>query len=369
VSLDDLRARIDAIDDGILALLAERAEVAIAVAQAKRAANVTQFHDPERERRVLTRLQAKGAGRFPREAIRILFREVMSACLSLEEPMKVAFLGPEGAFTQMAARHLFGLAARYRETATIEGVFDAVRAGEAACGVVPVESSTEGSVTLTADALIDGDLQIRQEIVLDVVYGLLSQAAGLSGISRVYAHPQALPHCRVWLARNVPAAQIIQIASPAEAARKALGDPSAAAIGNRGAGEIYGLPLLCERIHDRPENATRFIVISKTDAPPTGADRTSIVFSALEQPGALRRVLTIFDDAAINLTRIESRPSRQKRWDYVFLVDLEGHRQELRVVQVLDLLRAQCEMVKVLGSYPRATEPVRGLGEPASGDG
>lgn len=366
MSLDELRARIDAIDDGILELLAKRAEVAIAVADAKRAANAAQFHDPERERRVLTRLQTKGAGRFPREVIRILFREVMSACLSLEEPMKVAFLGPEGAFTQMAARHLFGLAARYRETATIEGVFDAVRAGEVACGVVPFESSTDGSVTLTADALIDGALRIRQEIVLDVVYCLLSQAAGLSGIDRVYAHPQALSHCRVWLARNVPAAQIIQIASPAEAAREALNDPSAAAIGNRGAGELYGLPLLRERIHDRPENATRFIVVSTTDAPPTGADKTSIVFSAQERPGALRRVLAIFDDAAINLTRIESRPSRQKRWDYVFLADLEGHRQEPRVVQALALLGAQCEMVKVLGSYPRAAEPVKELGVPAS---
>jgi chorismate mutase / prephenate dehydratase len=357
VSLDDLRARIDAIDDGILALLAERAEVAIAVAQAKRAANAAQFHDPERERRVLARLQEKGAGRFPRDAIRILFREVMSACLSLEEPMKVAFLGPEGAFTQMAARHLFGLAARYRETATIDGVFDAVRAGEVACGVVPVESSTEGSVTLTADALINGDLQIRQEIVLDVVYCLLGQAAGLSGISRVYAHPQALSQCRIWLARNVPAAQIIQIASAAEAAREALGDPGAAAIGNRGAGELYGLPVLRERIHDRPDNAaTRFIVISTSDAPPTGADRTSLVFSAQEQPGSLRRVLAIFDDAAINLTRIESRPSRQKRWDYVFLADLDGHRDDPQVAEAIELLRAQCEMVKVLGSYPRAPE-------------
>ncbi|WP_437621362.1 prephenate dehydratase [Sorangium sp. So ce1151] len=354
-TLDELRVRIDSIDDRILELLAERAEVALEVAHTKRAANATQFHDPERERRVLTRLQAKGAGRFPRDAIRVVFREVMSACLALEEPMKVAFPGTEGAFAEVAARHLFGLAARYRETGTIEGVFDAVRAGEAACGVVPVESSTDGSVTLTADALIESDLQIRQELVLDVAYCLFSKAEGLSGITRVHGHSHALSQCRLWLAKHLPGAQIIQTVSAAAAAHEAVSDPAAAAVGNRGAGELYGLPLLRERIHDRPENATRFIVIAPADAPPTGADKTSLVFSVQEEPGALRRVLAIFDDAAINLTRIESRPSRQKHWDYVFLVDLEGHRSDPRVGEAVERLRARCEMVKVLGSYPRST--------------
>jgi chorismate mutase/prephenate dehydratase len=289
----------------------------------------------------------------PDAAIRAIFREVISACLALEAPMRVAFLGPDGTFSHMAARHLFGLAATYREATTIAGVFDAVRSGDAACGVVPIENSTEGSVAVTADALIEGDLLIRQEFVLDIALCLLGRKQGLTTIERVYSHPQPLAQCRGWLARNLPAAQVIQTTSTTAAAREALADEGAAAVGSRLAAEIYGLSILSEQIQDRPENATRFLVLSHMDAPRTGNDKTSLAFSVGAARGSLRHVLGVFEDAGISLTKIESRPSRQKRWDYVFLADLEGHRLDPQVASALEALRGQCDMVKILGSYPR----------------
>jgi chorismate mutase / prephenate dehydratase len=352
-SLSPLRQRIDAVDDQILALLAERAEIAQDVAVAKRAAAAKRFHDPERERQVLDRLFTKGAGRFPREAIRVVFREVMSACLSLEEPIRVAFLGPEGTWTQMAAHRLFGLAPRYQESMTIEGVFDAVQSGACAAGVVPIENSTEGSVTVTADALLDGDLLIRQELVLQIAHCLLSRATVLTQIERVYSHPQGLAQCRGWLAKNLPTAQIVQTTSTAQAAHEAHDDERAAAIGSSLAGELHGLAVLRERVQDRPENATRFVVVATEDAPRTGRDRTAIAFSFKDGRGALRQVLAILEDAGVNLTRIESRPSRQRAWDYVFLADLEGHREDAHVTAALGHLRTHCPMVKMLGSFPR----------------
>ncbi len=354
MSLDGHRKRIDDIDDQVLALLEARAAVAEEIGTIKRSAGALTLHDPEREERVLGRLAEKGAGHFPRAAIRSVFREIISACLSLEQPVTVAFFGPEGTFAHMAARHLFGLAANYREATTIDGVFDAVRAGDAAYGVVPIENSTEGSVTTSADALIEGDLLVRQELVLDISHALLGRAGlSLSSIDRVYSHPQALAQCRIWMAKNVPRAQLVQTTSTAAAAREALADERGAAIGSRLAGEIYGLDAIREGIHDRPENATRFFVLAKKDAPRTGQDKTTVAFSVKDGRGALRDVLTVFDDAGVNLTRIESRPSRQKRWDYVFLVDLEGHREDEAVARALAGLGGRCDMVKVLGSYPR----------------
>jgi chorismate mutase/prephenate dehydratase len=337
-------------------LLKERAEVVEQVGQVKRqgaAAGAPRFHDPERERRVLDRLAEQGAGLFPRHAIRAVFREVMSACLSLEQPIQVAFLGPEGTFTHMAARHLFGLAARYREAITIDGVFDAVRAGDAAYGVVPIENSTEGPVTHTADALIEGGLLIRQELVQDVTHCLLGRAPGLSSVERVYSHPQALSQCRGWLAKNLPGAQLLQATSTAAAARQAEADERAAAIASHLAADLYGIPILRERIQDRHENATRFLVIGPEDAPRTGDDKTTVAFSVHDGRGALRRALAVFEEAQINLSRIESRPSRHKQWDYVFVVDLDGHRQDAEVAAAIERLRAHGEMVKILGSYPR----------------
>lgn len=352
MTLEDLRTRINSIDDEILALLEARAGVMIEVARAKQESSIPSY-DPEREREVLDRLAAKGAGRFPREAIRAVYREVMSACLALQDPVRVAFLGPAGTFTHAAARELFGLAASYADAATIDGVFDAVHKGQATYGVVPAENSTEGTVTRTVDALIEGPVMIRRELVLEVNHCLLGHATGLAEIDRVYSHPQALAQCRAWLAANLSSAQLIQTPSTAAAAREAETDARSAAIGAKMAADIYGLKIIRERVQDQEANATRFFVLALEDAPRTGDDKTSLVFSVKEGRGALKRVLEIFDEEEINLTRIESRPSRQRAWDYVFLVDLEGHRDDPHVARAMARLAERCPMVRRLGSYPR----------------
>jgi len=366
MSIDSLRAQIDATDERILELLNERASLAVAIGHEKRAAHAVHkqaaeklLRDPERERAVLDRLAALAKGQFPQHAVRAVFREVMSGCLSLEQPLHVAFLGPEGTFTQMAARYLFGLSAQYREAATIEGVFDAVRTGDAALGVVAIENSTEGSVTLTADLLIEGSVVVREELVLLIEHALLARdSVPFSSVARVYSHPQALAQCRGWITKNLPGAQMVQTASTTAAARQALLDTAGAAVASPLAAELHGLTILRERIQDRTENATRFVVLGKEDAPRTGRDRTSLAFSVKDERGALRRVLSAFEDEGVNLSRLESRPSQQKPWDYVFLVDLEGHRTDETVQRALENLRSSCDMVKVLGSYARR-DPIR----------
>jgi chorismate mutase/prephenate dehydratase len=352
MSLDDLRKTIDSIDDEILTLLDRRATVAADVAREKRASHVATY-DPERERQVLLRLESKSGGRFPREAIRAVYREVMSACLALQEPVRVAFLGPAGTFAHAAARELFGLAARYSEAMAIDGVFDAVRRGDATYGVVPIENSSEGSVTHAVDALIEGGVLIRQELVLEASQCLMSSATGLTSIARAYAPPQAFAQCRVWLAKNLPGAQVVQMPSTTAAVREAIADANGAAIGSRLAAELHGLAVLRERIQDMEEEKTRFVMLATEDAPRTGEDKTTLAFSVRDGRGALRRALEVFDDEEISLSRIESRPSRQKAWDYVFLAELEGHRQDAHVARALAKLGEKCPMVRLLGSYPR----------------
>lgn len=362
-----MRARIDSIDDTILRLLAERAQVAKQVGVLKRKANVEVFHDPERERQVLERLVGRGASSFPSDAIRAVFREIMSGCLSIEEPLRVAYLGPEGTFSQMAARHLFGLQPRYRECATIDAVFDAVRSKDAAYGVVPFENSTEGAVSMTSDALLEGHLRIRQEYVLPVTHCLLTRAGSLGAIETVYSHPQGLAQCRAWIGRHLPRAQVVQTTSTAAAAREAQTDDRAAAIGSAVAGEIYDLPVLRSGVQDRPENATRFVVIARDDAPPSGSDRTTLAFGVVDKKGALRRVLSIFEKNGVNLTRIESRPSRKQPWHYVFLVDVEGHRKDAPLAKALAQVERSADFLQVCGSYPRAELP--GAAAPRSARG
>jgi len=351
--LEGARRRIDALDDDILALLTERAAVAREIGSMKRAAALSVFHDPERERAVLERLVERGARGFPPDAIRAVFREVMSACLSVEEPLRVAFLGPEGTFSHLAARHLFGLQARYRDSATIEAVFETVSSGDATYGVVPIENSTEGAVSMTSDALLEGSLMIRQEYVLPVSHCLLSNAATLGKITAVYSHPQALAQCRAWIAKHLPRAQVVQTTSTSAAAREAQSDERVGAIASEIAAEIHNLPIVRANIQDRAENATRFVVVGREDAPPSGKDRTTIAFGLPDGKGTLRRVLTVLERANVNLTRIESRPSRTRPWHYVFLVDMQGHRQDKAVARALAALRKSTDFVKVLGSYPR----------------
>jgi chorismate mutase / prephenate dehydratase len=355
--LVSLRRRVDALDDQLLALLDQRARTATELAHAKRRLSLS-IHDPEREQQVLERLEAAVGSRpetlFPKSAIRPVWREIMSACLSLEQPLTVAYLGPPGTFTHMAACRAFGLAAHYVEANTIPGVFDAVERGRVTYGVVPIENSTEGGVTFTYDSLLDGDLMIRQELVLDVAQCLIGQSDDLGGIARVYSHPQALAQCRNWLAKNLPNAQLVVSPSTTLAAREAASDPSSAAVASRMAAEISGLLVLRESIQDHAQNATRFVILAKSDAPPTGDDKTTVVFSTPDERGALRGVLEVFDQESINLSRIESRPSRNKLWEYVFFTDLEGHRSDPKIDRSLGRLAQTCRMTKVLGSYPRA---------------
>lgn len=349
----EARARIDGLDDAILDLLARRAAVARDIAVVKRAAEMPVFHDPERERQVLERLVAKGGKRFPPDAIRTVFREVMSACLAVEEPLRVAYLGPEGTFSQLAARKLFGREARYRECATIEAVFEATASGDTTYGVVPFENSTEGAVNTTSDALMEGDLRIRQEYVLPIAQCLLSRAPSLGAIATVYSHPQALAQCRLWIAKHLPRAQVVQTTSTAAAAREALTDDRAGAIAGELAAEIHDLPIVRANIQDRAENATRFVVVAKRDAPATGSDRTTLAIGVADRKGALRRLLSVFEDAGVNLTRIESRPNPRRAWHYVFLVDVEGHRTDPALAKALKAVARSADFVKVIGSYPR----------------
>lgn len=363
--LRQLRARIDGIDERILDLLAERADVVGAVAEAKRGTG-TAAVDPEREKALLETLLARGAGSFPKPAILAVFREILSGCVSLQARVSVAYLGPQGTYSHVAARTFFGYAPAYVEETTIDGVFDAVRRGRAVYGVVPLENSTEGSVAGVLDALLEGGCKIRRELVLPIKHCLLSRASTVTGITRVYSHSQALAQCRRWLAQNLPHAQVVHTASTAMAVREALGDAEGAAIASPLASEIHGVPVIRDGIQDLASNATRFVMIGATDARPTGRDRTTLAFTIADdrERGSLRRTLSALEDHGVNLTRIESRPSRDRAWHYVFVIDVEGHREDEVVSAAIESLTARCPTLVVLGSYPRYPDP----GEPAPGD-
>jgi chorismate mutase / prephenate dehydratase len=268
---------------------------------------------------------------------------------------RVAFFGLFGAWTHMAARKVFGQGAEYLETPSISRVFSAVTSGEAAFGVVPIENSTEGGVNQTVDELIDGKLRIHGEVVLEIAQCLMGQARDLSEIERVASHPQGLAQCRHWLAKHLPNAEQVASLSTTVAAREATLDARLAAISSPLAAQLNGLNLIREAIQDNAENATRFVVLARTDGERSGSDKTSLVFSTAHSRGALRLALEIFDLAGLNLTRIESRPAPGRRWEYVFLTDLEGHCEDEPVARALRDLAARCSMVRVLGSYPRAT--------------
>jgi chorismate mutase/prephenate dehydratase len=354
--LPTLRQAIDSLDDQLVELLNERARLVQEVGAIK--AQLKQpFYVPERERQILERLQQANSGPFPTEALRPVFSEIISACLSLEHPLRVAFLGPEATFTHMAARTRFGLSARYVPAATVAGVFTEVEKGIADLGVVPIENSTEGVVNSTLDVLIDSELSITAEIATEVSHCLLTRSGTLDGLQKVYSHPQALAQCRGWLSANLPNVAQIEVASTALAARLTRDDPVAAAVASELAGQLYDLKIARKKIEDEVRNVTRFLVVGREPPPPTGRDKTSILFSLKDAAGVLYKVLQPLADAGLNLSRIESRPSRKKLWDYVFFIDVDGHTGEPGVEAALRALEARCEFVNVLGSYPRAGTP------------
>ncbi|MBI4911944.1 MAG: prephenate dehydratase [Acidobacteria bacterium] len=354
MDLGELRARIDALDDAILRLLNERAGLAAQVGELKRG-QPGSFYVPSRERAIVARLQAANPGPFPSEALRPVFQEIFSACLALEKGLRIAFLGPEGTFTHQAMKHQFGLSAHGVPAPTIAAVFDEVEKGRAEFGVVPIENSTEGVVTHTLDTILDSDLRISAEIVLDVDHCLLGRPAlALADIQRVYSHAQGLGQCRRWLEAHLPEAARIEAPSTGEAARLAREDAAGAAVAPELAADLHDLVVLQASIQDLKANATRFLVIGKEQAAPTGRDRTSLMVITKEGPGVLHEMLGPFADAGLNLTKIESRPSRRKAWENVFFLDVDGHQALEPLASALQAMGPHCEMLKVLGSYPRA---------------
>jgi chorismate mutase/prephenate dehydratase len=351
-TLPELRQAIDAVDDELLQLLNRRAALVRQVGALKSELKQP-FFVPHREQQILERLERENAGPFPTEALKPVFSEIISACLSLEQPLRVAFLGPEATFTHMAARGRFGLSARYVPAATIAGVFAEVEKGNADVGVVPIENSTEGVVNSTLDVFIESELTIAAEIVLEVSHCLLTRTGTLDPVQKVYSHPQALAQCRAWLAATLPKAALIEVASTALAARLAKDDPVAAAVASELAGQLYDLRVAKAKIEDEVRNVTRFLVVGKTPAAGSGRDKTSLMLSVRDHPGVLYEVLRPLADRHLNLTRIESRPSRKRIWDYVFFIDLDGHVSDPVVAAALEAVRPLCQHLKVLGSYPR----------------
>ena len=353
MDLGDWRSRINNLDDEILHLLNQRAEAVLQIGDLKRRQGAPSYV-PERESEVLRRLTAASRGAFPSSGVEAVWREILSACRQLERPLTVAFFGPVATFTHQAALNRFGSAADYRPVRTIAEVFDDVEHGRVNQGVVPVENTTEGAVNVTLDRLIDADVTIVGEAYLDITQNLLSHAADLGQIKRVLSHPQGLAQCRAWLARNMPDVPTEEATSTAAAAEMAAGDPTVAAIASDLAGHRYGVPVLRAHIEDNQQNATRFLVISRSPAGPSRRDKTSILFAMPNQPGALHRILEPFARVGLNLTKIESRPAKHRPWDYVMFVDFEGHRDTPVVADVLAETAERTVFLKILGSYPAA---------------
>jgi chorismate mutase / prephenate dehydratase len=350
-TIDKLRHRIDAIDDELLRLLARRAQAAREIGRAK-AAGGRHVYVPAREKKILERLNRK-RGDLPAPVVRAVFREVISACRSLERGIRVAYLGPEATYSHMAARDQFGAGATFVPAGSIAQVFEEVEREEAEFGVVPIENSTDGVVTHTLDRFLESPLRIAAEMGLDVNHCLLSKRGDAKAVRRIFSHPQGLAQCRRWIATHYPRAALHESASTAAAAREAARAADAAAIASALAAEVYGLETLAENIQDLSFNATRFVVIGADDsAEPSGDDKTSAVFSIRDEVGILHHMLEPFAKNRINLTRIESRPLKGKPWEYVFFLDFLGHRKERRVARALAELDGLCQMLKVLGSYP-----------------
>ncbi|NEX21395.1 prephenate dehydratase [Thiorhodococcus mannitoliphagus] len=354
--LGAVRNRIDAIDQELLALISERARCAQQVAHIKTAATdrSVQFYRPERESAILRRIKDANPGPLDGEEVARLFREIMSACLALERPLNAAFLGPEGTFTQAAAIKHFGHSVVTKAMGTIDEIFREVESDTCDFGVVPVENSTEGVVSHTLDLFMTSPLMITGEVCLRIHHHLLSHAEDLGAIGTVYSHQQSLAQCREWLDRNLPTAERVAVGSNAEAARLAAQEPNAAAVAGVQAAEIYDLKVLAERIEDEPSNTTRFLVIGKQDSPPSGQDKTSLLLSCQNESGGLHSLLAPMAVHGISMTRIESRPSRRGIWDYVFFVDIIGHRSDPNVAYALQSLEKDALLFKVLGSYPIA---------------
>jgi len=352
VPLDDIRTRIDEIDAQLLQLLNQRADCVHVVGEIKKKEGL-QIYAPEREESLLRKLSAMSDGRLPEKSIRAIYREIMSAALALEDDLKIAYLGPEGTWTHQAAISKFGHSVDYLSQSNFADVFDCVARRQASYGVVPIENSTEGAVSHTLDLFVDSPLKICAQILMRIENGLMADIPR-EQIKTLYSHPQVFGQCRNWILKNFPHADLVEVSSTTKAARiaKEKASEGAAAMGGPLAAEMHGLTMLNPCIQDRATNTTRFLVIGEKTCPPTGNDRTSLLFSIKDNPGSLVKALQAFDTCAINMSKIESRPSKQQDWEYFFYVDLAGHVEDTNISSALDELRKHCSLVKILGSYP-----------------
>jgi chorismate mutase/prephenate dehydratase len=351
LGLQSLRKRIDEIDKKILELLNERGKVAIEISKLKQE-NAFNIYDSAREREIERNIKRSNQGPFSQDAVLSVFREIISGCRSLQNQVKVAYLGPDGTFSHQAAYHEFGSSARLKPCRSVEEVFEEVEKERVSFGIVPVENSMEGSVGNVLDRFLRSDLLISSELFEKISHFLLSKTGNIKDIKIVASHPQALGQCRKWLGEHLKRVEFRETLSTAGAAKLASRDRKVAAVASEFAASIYRLKIAERHIEDGPGNTTRFWVIGREGSRPTGADKTSIVYSLKDQPGALHKALTPFAEAHINLTKIESRPSKERQWEYVFFIDFEGHVHNEKIEEVLSRVRENCVFLRVLGSYP-----------------
>ncbi len=358
MDLENLRKKIDELDRKIIQLLNDRTNLVLEIGKLKSKEGKA-VYAPERESEIYQRIDEIAKGPLPKDALKSIYREVMSAALALERPLKIAYLGPEASFTHLASLSKFGSSVAYSPAGTISEVFQEVDQKRADYGVIPIENSIEGAVTHSLDRLIDSDLKISSEILFEISHNLLSHSQ-LKDIRRVYSNPQVFGQCRVWLETHLARVELIETASTTHAAQRAAKEDGAAAIASKLASTVYDLPILAEGIEDLAHNMTRFLVIGRNLTPSTGKDKTSIVVSIKDKVGALYEMLMPIRRHRINMTKIESRPSKKKAWDYYFFIDFEGHVQNPKIKKMLDELESKVRFLKILGSYPRISR-----GEPA----
>ncbi|MHC4394907.1 MAG: prephenate dehydratase [Planctomycetota bacterium] len=356
MSLEDLRKQINELDGKLVDLLNERASVVVEIGKLK-SKDAKPIYAPDREKDVFARLAEANKGPLPDRCLAAIWRELMSGSFVLERPLRIGYLGPEGSFSHTAAMLKFGQSVEYESLADITSIFDEVIKGHCDLGVVPIENSTGGGVIETLDALIDSDVKICSEVLMAVHHNLLANCS-LNNIEKIYSKPEIFVQCRNWLSATFKdrEAKTISVASSARAAQMAAEEAGASAIGSTIAAELYGLGIVCEKIEDITSNVTRFLVVSREDAKPTGEDKTAIMFSTAHKVGALANVLDVLRDYNINLTNIESRPSKKRQWEYYFLMDILGHRADENIQKALEEASKHCLQLAILGSFPKATE-------------
>lgn len=354
MSLEEQRKKIDELDHKLVQLLNERARVVVEIGKFKNKTDKP-VYAPDREKEVFARIKQANQGPLPDKCLVAIWRELMSGSFVLERPLRIGYLGPKGSFSHTAAMLKFGQSVEYEPLADITSIFDEVSKGHCDLGLAPVENTMGGGVIETLDALIDSDVKVCAEVLMAIHHNLLGNCS-LEEVEKIYSKPEVFAQCRNWLSATFKDAQTIPVASTAKAAQMAAAESKAAAIGSSIAAELYGLRIICENIEDIANNVTRFLVISREDAKPSGEDKTAILFSTAHKAGALADVLDVFKQYDINLTNIESRPSRKRQWEYYFFVDFLGHRTDKHISEGLEEARKHCLQLSILGSFPRAME-------------